>query len=491
MATQNPLHFLLLPHLTHGHTIPMIDIAKLLAQHNVSITIITTPLTASRYTTTISRSTASGLNIQLLHVPFPASETGLPDGCETMESLPSPDLIPNFLNAIKLLQHPIEQLIDNLNPPLSCIISDKYLAWSSETAKKNRIPWLVFDGTSCFSLQCTHNILSSRIHESVSGSEPFVVPGLLHRIELTRSQLPSAVTMEDAKGLRAEIRAAEMAAYGVVVNSFEELESGYLEELRKVRGKVRGKVWCIGPVSLCNKDDSDKLERGRKPSFDKKECLEWLDLQGPRSVVYVCFGSASRFSAAQLMEIGLGLEASGRPFVWVVRGGKLEEFEKWVMEDGFEGRNKGRGILIRGWAPQVLILSHRAIGGFVTHCGWNSTLEGLCAGVPMVTWPLFADQFYNEKLVVQVLRVGVPVGVEFGGRWGEEKYGVAIRRGGVKKAVEELLGGGDEGRERRERASDLGEMAKKAVEEGGSSFLNIECLIQDIREQVMAIKPLT
>ncbi|KAH7853258.1 hypothetical protein Vadar_000586 [Vaccinium darrowii] len=360
MATQTPLHFLLLPYLTHGHIIPMIDIAKLLAQHNVSITIITTPLNASRYTTTISRFTASGLKIQLLHVPFPASESGLSEGCESMDSLPSRDHFPNFLNAIKLLQQPIEHLIEKLNPPLSCIISDKNLAWSSETAKKHRIPRLVFDGTSCFSLLCTHNILSSRIHESVSDSKPFVVPGLLHRIELTRSQLPNAVNMEDAKGLRAEIRAAETAAYGVVVNSFEELEPGYVEEFRKVRG---GKVWCIGPVSSCNKDDLDKLERGRKSTFDEKECLEWLDLQGPRSVVYVCFGSLSRFSAAQLVEIGLGLEASGRPFVWVVRGGKLEEFEKWVMEDGFEERNKGRGILIRGWAPQVLILSHRAIGG--------------------------------------------------------------------------------------------------------------------------------
>ncbi|KAH7855657.1 hypothetical protein Vadar_027324 [Vaccinium darrowii] len=108
----------------------------------------------------------------------------------------------------------------------------------------------------------------------------------------------------------------------------------------------------------------------------------------------------------------------------------------------------------------------------------------------MVTWPLFADQFYNEKLVVQVLRVGVRVGVEFGVRWGEEKYGAAVRRGGVTKAVEELMDGGDEGRERRERARDLQEMAKRVIEEGGSSFLNMECLIQDIREQVMAIKPL-
>lgn len=173
-----------------------------------------------------------------------------------------------------------------------------------------------------------------------------------------------------------------------MVNSFEELEPEYVEEFGRVRG---GKVWCIGPVSLRNKDDSDKLERGSKSLVDENKCLEWLDLQGPGSVVYVCFGSLGRFTTPQLVEIGLGLEVSGRPFVWVVREGKSEEFENWMAEDGFEERNRGKGVLVRGWAPQVLILSHPTVGGFVTHCGWNSTLEGVCAGVPMVTWPLFAD----------------------------------------------------------------------------------------------------
>ncbi|MED6203317.1 UDP-glycosyltransferase, partial [Stylosanthes scabra] len=107
------------------------------------------------------------------------------------------------------------------------------------------------------------------------------------------------------------------------------------------------------------------------------------------------------------------MEATNKPFIWVIRDGKhLQELENWIKEEGFEERNKDKGLIIRGWAPQVLILSHPAIGGFVTHCGWNSTLEGITAGVPMITWPLFADQFLNEKLVTHVLKVGVSLGVE-------------------------------------------------------------------------------
>lgn len=486
MAPQrHQLHFVLLPHLAQGHLIPMVDMARLLAKHGVTVTVITTPLNAARVSTIIGRAAESGLRIQLLQVMFPSAEAGLPDGCESMDTLPSRDSMKNLLLAISILQLPIEQLIDELQPHPSCIVSDKNLAWTADTARKFCIPRLVFDGTSCFSLLCTHNILISKVHERVSESEPFVVPGLPDHIVLTKAQLPGAVNIgsTDLKDIRSEIRAAEQAAYGVVVNTFEELESAYVQEFRKARGD---KVWCIGPVSLCNKENLDKAQRGNKASVDENLCLKWLDSWKPSSVVYACLGSLSRITSPQLIELGLGLEASKQPFVWVIRGGtKLDELDKWLLEEGFEDRLKGQGLLIRGWAPQVLILSHPAIGGFLTHCGWNSTLEGLCAGVPMITWPMFAEQFYNEKFVVQVLGIGVSVGMEFAVKWGEEeKFGVLIKRDQVKTAMDQLMGEGEEGQERRNRARVLGEIAKKAMGEGGSSYLNMEFLIQDIMQQV-------
>ncbi|KAL8093915.1 hypothetical protein AgCh_035695 [Apium graveolens] len=195
-------------------------------------------------------------------------------------------------------------------------------------------------------------------------------------------------------------------------------------------------------------------------------------------------GSLSSLAHEQLIELALGLEASGHPFVWAVRAGsKQEEIEQWIIEDGFEERTKRRGILIRGWAPQILILSHFAIGGFLTHCGWNSTIEGICGGVPLITWPLFAEQFFNEKLVVQVVETGVSVGSKTVVQLGEEeKAGVNVKREDVKRVIKCIMCQGEEGDNRRRKAKEFAERATKAVK-GGSSHFNMTLLIQDIMEQ--------
>ncbi|KAK1317348.1 UDP-glycosyltransferase 73C3 [Acorus calamus] len=231
----------------------------------------------------------------------------------------------------------------------------------------------------------------------------------------------------------------------------------------------------IGPVSLSNKDDGDKINRGKKASIDEKQCFDWLETKEPNSVVYVSFGSIGKLRPPQMEELGSALDGSRHHFIWVVKARdalpkKFEEeptTEKWMV--------------IRGWAPQLAILSRREIGGFVTHCGWNSTIEGLCAGVPMVTWPLLGEQFLNEKLVVDVLRVGVSVGVQRPCGWvGEEAGGEGVGREEIGMALERLMDGGDAGGERRERAREFGELARKAMEAGGSSYVNLTGVIEDV-----------
>src|SRR5262249_26392779 len=155
------------------------------------------------------------------------------------------------------------------------------------------------------------------------------------------------------------------------------------------------KSWHVGPVSLFNGDVDDKVDRGDKAAVCKHSCLNWLDSKKPNSVIYACLGSLTRLSKAQILEIASALEDSGHSFIEVI--GKVQkpncdneendedQQQEWWLPEGYEPRltESGKGMIIKGWAPQVLILEHPAIGGFLTHCGWNSILEGVCAGVPM------------------------------------------------------------------------------------------------------------
>lgn len=480
MGSQTDLNFVLFPLMSQGHMIPMMDIARILSQQQgVTVTIITTPHNASRF----AKSIHSGSQIRLVELPFPYKEAGLPDGCENLDMLPSLSSSLSFFNAANTLQEPVEKLFQHLTPPPTCIISDMCLPYTANIATKFNIPRISFLGQSCFTLLCLYNLgIHKVLHNITSETEYFVLPGIPHKIEMTKSQIPGqGESNENWQEFYAKTAAAEAVSYGVVMNSFEELELDYAKGYKKAKND---KVWCLGPVSLSNKNHSDKSERGNKASTDEHYCLKWLDLQKSRDVIYVCLGSICNLTTVQLIELGLALEASNRPFIWVIReGSQLQELEKWIKEEEFEERTKGRSLVIRGWAPQVLILSHPAIGGFLTHCGWNSTLEAICAGVPMITWPLFGDQFFNEKLIVQILKVGVSVGVEAPVKWGEEDKGVVVKKEAVGRPIEELMEESKENEEMRRRVQELGEMAKRAVEEGGSSNNNVTLLIQDIRQQ--------
>ncbi|KAG5243291.1 UTP-glucose glucosyltransferase family protein [Salix suchowensis] len=466
------LHFVLIPLMAQGHMIPMIDMARLISERGVTVSLVTTPHNASRFASTIERGRESGLPIRIIQIPFPCEEVGLPIGYENLDTLPSRDLLTKFYIAVAKLQQPLELILQSANPRPSCIISDKCLSWTTKTAQRFNIPRIVFHGMCCFSLLSSHNIRLHKAHLTVaSDSEPFEVPGMPESFKVTKAQLPgSFVSLPDLDDVRNKMQEAESTAYGVVVNSFDKLEHGCAEEYEKA---LKKKVWCIGPVSLCNRKNLDKFERGNKASIDKKKCMEWLDSMETGSVIYACLGSLCRLVPSQLIELGLGLEASNRPFIWVVKTGDRDsELEEW-------------GLLIKGWAPQVLILSHRSVGGFLTHCGWNSTVEGICSGVPLITWPQFSEQFINEKLVVEILKIGVRIGVEIPVRWGEEdKVGVLVKKDEVRKAVLTLMGGGgEESKSMRSRAIELGKQASKAMESGGSSNRNLSSLIEDIMKQ--------
>ncbi|KAG2285445.1 hypothetical protein Bca52824_045049 [Brassica carinata] len=430
----------------------MVDIARLLAQRGVTITIVTTPHNANRFKSVLNRAIQSGLPIHLVEVKFPSQESSSSEGHENIDLLDSLGASMPFFKSIIMLEEPVENLFKEIEPRPSCIIADMCLPFTNRIAKNFGIPKIIFHGMCCFNLLFLDTIESDK--------EYFTVPNFPDKVEFTKSQIPM---ITQGAGVWKEILdgmdEGDNTSYGVIVNTFEELEPAYVRDYKKVKA---GKVWSVGPVSLCNKEGVDQAEREIK-----------LTLIKGVSVLYICLGSICNLPLSQLKELGLGLEESQRPFIWVIRGWeKYDELLEWLSESGFKERIKERGLLIRGWSPQMLILSHPAVGGFLTHCGWNSTLEGITSGVPLLTWPLFGDQFCNEKLAVQVLKVGVRAGVEDSMSWGEEeKIGVLVDKEGVKKAVEALM------------ESKSLEIAHKAVDEGGSSHSNITLLLQDIMQQ--------
>jgi len=471
-AKPQQLHAVFFPFMAHGHMIPTLDIARLFQSRGAKATIITTPLNALIFTKAIEKAKKT-INpvIDIKVFRFPAQEAGLPEGCENLEQVTGTDKLDKFTVATELLlRDQLEHYLQKTQP--SCLVADMMFSWAIDSAAKFHTPSLVFHGTGFFYLCGSEVVQQYEPYKNVSSDEePFALPSLPHDIKMTRLQFPEDIWKYKEsvwKRKLKQIREAELNSYGVIVNSFYELEPDYADFFRNEMGR---RAWHIGPVSLCNRSTKDKAQRGKQAAIDEHKCLRWLDSRKPNSVIYICFGSTGKATGPQLKEIAMALEASDQAFIWVVKSQDCQ------LPPGFEQRIEGKALIIKGWAPQVLILEHEAIGAFVTHCGWNSTLEAISAGKPMVTWPVFAEQFYNEKLVTQILKIGVPVGSQKWSKTFTTDY--MVKQETIEQALRNIMVG-DGAEEMRNRAKSLKEMAWKAVEEGGSSHCNFSSLINDL-----------
>ncbi|KAF2294663.1 hypothetical protein GH714_014581 [Hevea brasiliensis] len=393
------LHIALFPYMAHGHMIPTMDMARIFASNGVKATIITTPSNVPFFSKAIERDRQLGFEIFIQLMNFPTAEVGLPEGCDNASSIIAPEMIPKFCKAVSLLQNPLENILKDCHP--NCLVADMMFPWATDVASKFGIPRLVFHGVSTFALCVLDSLRRYETHKSLASDfDHFTVLGLPNQIKLTRLQLPNYIREKNEHTeAMDQIIQSEVKSYGVLINSFYELEPAYLDTT------------------------------------------------------------------------GRALEASGQNFIWVVK--KEEKF----LPEGFERRMEGKGLIIRGWAPQVLILDHEATGGFMTHCGWNSTLEAVASGVPMVTWPLYAEQFFNEKLVTEVLKVGISVGSQ---EWSRHEKKILVRMEDIEKAVNMVMVG-EEGEVMKNRAKELEEMSRKAVENGGSSFSDLNALLEELK----------
>nr|7C2X_A Chain A, Glycosyltransferase [Glycyrrhiza uralensis] len=479
-ADTTVLKAVFLPFISKSHLIRVVDKARIFAMHGVDVTIITTPANAAAFQTSIDHDSSRSRSIKTHIVPFP-QVPGLPQGFERLDADTPQHLLPKIYQGLSILQEQFQQLFREMRPDF--IVTDMYYPWSVDAAAELGIPRLVCNGGSYFAQSAVNSIeLFSPQAKVDSNTETFLLPGLPHEVEMTRLQLPDWLrgAPNEYTYLMKMIKDSERKSYGSLFNSFYELEGTYEEHYKKAMGT---KSWSVGPVSLwVNQDASDKACRGDvKEGKGDGVVLTWLDSKTEDSVLYVSFGSMNKFPKTQLVEIAHALEDSGHDFIWVV--GKIEEGEggaDFLREFEKKVKEKNRGYLIWGWAPQLLILEHPAVGAVVTHCGWNTVMESVNASLPLATWPLFAEQFFNEKLVVDVVKIGVPVGVKEWRNWNEFGDEV-VKREDIGKAIAFLMGGGDESLEMRKRVKVLSGATKKAIQVDGSSYTKLKELIEELK----------
>ncbi|KAH7688053.1 UDP-glucuronosyl/UDP-glucosyltransferase protein [Dioscorea alata] len=246
-------------------------------------------------------------------------------------------------------------------------------------------------------------------------------------------------------------------ANSIFINTFEDLE---LQALSSMASILPCPIYPIGPLSLLH-DYQPPSPPNLFKGNNNNNCMQWLKQREANSVVYVNFGSIINLTLETFKEFAWGLVESKKYVLWVIRKdlivGGMEEWPEELKKVA------GEKLFVAEWCPQREVLLSESVGMFVTHCGWNSVLEGIGGGVAMACWPAFAEQVTNSYYVCEKWRVGVEIGEE-------------VKREEVRKVVVEMMEG-EEGKEMRKRVVELKEKACKAVEDGGSSWLNLNKLL--------------
>ncbi|XP_028794127.1 UDP-glycosyltransferase 89A2-like [Neltuma alba] len=458
-------HILVFPYPAQGHLLPLLDFTHQLALRAFPITIIVTPKNLPTLHPLLSTHPTT---IQTLLLPFPSHPT-LPRGVENVQDLGQLGNSP-VVAALSKLQDPIIQWFKSHPSPPVAIISDFFLGWTLRISRHLGIPRIAFysSGALLTSITniCWKNIEDIRDRRVVEFSD---IPGApLFKHEHLPAMFLKYKESEPDWEIVKEGYLSNMASWGCVFNSFHDLEGPYLDYLRKTLGHRR--VFAVGPLSLLGPDNG--AGRGNPNNEANSDVLNWLNGCPDGSVLYVCFGSQKLLKREQMEALASGLERSEARFIWVVKPGTTQQMEEGhgVVPDGFEDRVKGRGFVIKGWAPQVAILSHRAVAGFLSHCGWNSVLEAIVAGVMILGWPMDADQFVNAKLLVEDKGVAVRVCEGADSVPDPDNLGQVIR---MSIGVD---------RPEKERAKQLRREAQKCVSSEGRSSKEFDDLVESLTQ---------
>ncbi|KAI3899007.1 hypothetical protein MKW92_015518 [Papaver armeniacum] len=480
-------HILVFPFPAQGHMLPLLDLVHQLAlRSTTTITILVTPKNIKLLNPLLIQHPSI---VKTLVLPFPTPENSLiPAGVENVKDLPSGYFLP-MIQTISKLYDPLLDWFQSHPSPPTYIISDMFLGWTQGLAVQLGIRRIVFSPSGAqtlsvnFCLWCDLPTPTNHGNDEDNTLIPFPkVPGCpsypwwqlssLYRDYVQSTKQSGGDNNScDLEFLRKEFL-GNVECWGMIFNSFHELEGIYLDHMKRAYFGNKY-LWAVGPLS-----QSGTTERVGATSEQACDIFSWLDTCDDHSVVYICFGSQAVLDNNQMEALAVGLEKSGVRFLWCVKEPTIGHVssEYGMVPSGFENRTAGRGLVVRGWAPQVLILKHKATGSFLTHCGWNSVLESIGAGVPMLAWPMGADQFMNATLLVDQVKVAVQVC---------EGAKTIPNADELAQCMAESVatGGSSSSNEMRMKAMELKQAATDAVSDdngGGSSSKDLDDLVQHL-----------
>ncbi|XP_071697384.1 anthocyanidin 3-O-glucosyltransferase 2-like [Rutidosis leptorrhynchoides] len=470
------LELVFIPLIAPTHLTSTIQFAKLLIQHDQTISSITFLIILLPNQTDIDQATksvsASEPRIRFIIVPPPTtnplSQISSPISVEMLAHI--------FIESHKSqIEQAVTDLVSDDSRKVIGFVLDMFCTSMIDVANKFNLPsYIMFTSNICFLGFLLHvHTRHTQLGVEFNKSDPDSVIST-YRNPVPVDVLPNPVFEKIGGGYDAFVYHGTRfkETKGFIVNSFVELEPYAFNSI-----STPIPVYPVGPLL-----DHKKVNR----TNGSNEVINWLDKQPPKSVIFLCFGSMGCFSEPQLEQMAIALEKSNQRFLWSVRKPPPDGVHvaptdytnvETVLPDGFLERVKERGMVC-GWAPQVEVLAHGATKGFVTHCGWNSILEGLWHGVPMATWPLSAEQQLNAFLLVKELGLGVDLCMTYrSGGSGSE----LVMAGQIEKAINWLM---DDENPVRNRVKEISEKSRKALKNGGSSFIALQKLAEDMLQNI-------
>eukprot|EP01018_Ginkgo_biloba_P015405 Gb_14883 [translate_table: standard] len=458
-------HVVVVSYPAQGHINPMLQFSKRLAAKGLLVTFVTTQNSLECMFEAQDDWESSKSN---LAIRFESISDGLPRDFDRAQN------VDMFLEQLrKMGGFTLGRLLERLNSQgttASCIIYDSFLPWVLHVANSFNIPCAFFWTQSSAVYSVYYHFIKglTTFWKAEKTTDRIAIPGLP---DMSVEDVPSFVQPSNPYGSMFQVVVEQFKtvseATWILGNSFQELESEEINSMKSVGSSIRA----VGPLLPSAFTDGRNPEDNDFGSnlWKAAECIDWLNTKAASSVVYVSFGSVAVISREQIHEIAHGLQHSGHAFLWVIRPAPKVDSSEEILPESFLEETGKQGLVVP-WSPQLQVLSHPSVGCFMTHCGWNSTLESLSLGVPVLGVPQWSDQTTNSKYIADVWKTGL--------RLNKRADGV-VDREEVKRSISKLMEGED-GFELRKNAFKWKVLTRHAMADGGSSHRNIQEFVDDI-----------